>query len=90
MVLAPKFGLMEPNMRVNGSSTRQTGKESSGTPMGTSSKVTGRMTRLMVSESISMSTVQDTRDSGKMTYKMAGVSKAGLMAANTKAVTRKE
>lgn len=89
MDLALKFGLTEQNTRVNGSSTRQMGKESSGTPMETSMKAIGKMIRLMDSESISMLTVQDTRDSGKMTFRMAGVSKAGLTAVNTKAVTRK-
>lgn len=54
MDLELKFGLMEQNTRVNGSSTRQTGKESSGTPMETSMKAIGKMIRLMVSESISM------------------------------------
>ena len=49
-----KFGLMERNMRVNGSRTRLTVKESSGMLMVTFMRVSGKMTKLMGTESTCM------------------------------------
>ena len=49
-----KFGLMERNMRGNGSRTRLTVKESSGMLMVTFMRVSGKMTKLMGTESTCM------------------------------------
>jgi len=49
-----KYGLIMQNTRVNGEKTKPMGAESSGMPMETSMKASGRTTKLTAMVSISM------------------------------------
>ena len=82
-------GLMEQNMRVIGLKIKQTVKANFGMQTETSTKVNGRTTKLMDTESMCMLTVPAMKVTGKMICKTDGESKAGLMVQNMKENIRK-
>ena len=90
MVLEPKFGQMELNMKVNGEIIKQMEKGNSGMPMEMFMKETGKTTRLTALAFIFMLTEPNMREIGRMIYKMDGVLKVGQMEAGTKEVIKKE
>jgi hypothetical protein len=80
---------MVPNTKASGVTTKPMARESSGTQMAMSMKEIGRMTRLMVSVSMSMLTELNMKDIGRTICRMAGELRAGQMAASTKVATKK-
>ena len=84
-----RSGLMALDTRANGGGTRLTGRASSGMWMAMYLMDTGRMIRPMVSVYILMSMEPSMKAIGKMIYSTVGVSRAGLMAASTRVVTKK-
>lgn len=85
-----KYGLIMQNTRVSGEKIKPTGAESSGMPMETSMKASGRTTKQTAMESISMLTVLNMKVIGKMIFKMGRVWKAGKMEADMREDTKKE
>ena len=84
---ARKSGLMAASMRVNGTKTRPTVRDSSGTQTVTSMRAIGRTTKLTATGSISMPTELDIWVSGAMISKMATVWRLGPTVASTRAST---
>ena len=89
MVQELRFGLMEPNMKENGVIIRPTVKVNSGMQTETCTTENGRTTKPTDSESTSMSTEPNMKATGRMIFKMAGVSKAGLMEASMMVCTKR-
>lgn len=83
-------GLMGQYTLESGARTELTAKASSFTLMATSMMDFGLMIKQMVMESTSTSTAHSTKDSGRMICNMGLVLKLGLMAPDTKVITRKE
>jgi ferredoxin-thioredoxin reductase catalytic subunit len=80
---------MEPSMKVNGVSIKQTERESFGMQMGMCTKVTGKMIKLTALECTFMLMEPSMKDSGRMTCRMAMVSNLGQTEVNTLEATRK-
>ena len=85
-----KYGLTMLNTRVNGEKIKPMGAESSGMPMETSMKASGRTTKQTAMESISMLTVLNMKAIGKMIFKMGRAWRAGKMEADMRVDTKKE
>ena len=79
-----KYGQMVLGIRDNGQMTRQTGKESSFMWMETSTRVTGRMTRLRALGLIITIMVQSISENGLTIFNTEKALKRGLTVANTK------
>ena len=79
-----KYGQMVLDMKDSGQTTKQTEKESSFMWMETFTKVTGRMTKLLVLALIIITMVPSTLENGLMIYNTEKVWKRGLMGASTK------
>ena len=84
MVKVSKSGQMELAMMVNGNIIKLTEKEPFGMCTETSTKVNGSKTKLMDTALTHMQMGLNTMVIGRMIFNMAGESKSGLMAANTK------
>ena len=87
-VMEFKFGLMEPNMKATGRTTRPTAKESSGTQMEMCLTVSGKRTKHTVMEYTFTLMELSMKENGKMTCSMAKESKFGPMAPNMMAITK--
>ncbi len=73
MVLASKYGQMEPSMKEPGSTIKPMAKENSGMLTAMSTMVSGKKIKPMAMEYISTLTVQNMKATGKMIYKTAMV-----------------
>ena len=84
-----KFGLIMPNMKVNGVKIKQMAVENSGMLMAIFMKVNGKMIKLMVTEFTFMLMEPNMRGIGKMIFKMAKAWRAGKMAVDMKVDIKK-
>jgi hypothetical protein len=84
-----KFGLIMPNMKVNGVKTKQMAEANSGMLMVTFTKVNGKMIRPMVMVSTFTSTELSMKDTGRTIFRMAKVWKVGKMVVAMRVATKK-
>ena len=87
MVKANKYGKMVRGIMETGAITRPMVKALSGTFMVISTTEAGLTIRHTVTELIRMQTERSIRAIGKMIFSMVTVSKSGLMAPSTRAIT---
>ncbi len=84
-----KYGLMVQSMKDNGALIKQMVEVNSGMQTETSTKVCGKMIRLMDMEFMFMSTVLNTKDIGVTTCRMAQELNPGVMEASMREVIRR-
>lgn len=90
MALALKYGLMAPNMKESGVTTKLMERVSSGTQTEMSMKENGKTIKPTGTVSTFMSMEPDTKATGRTICKMVPVSKAGLMALVMTVAIRRE
>ena len=85
-----KYGLIMQNTRENGEKIKPMVEESSGMPTVIFTRVNGKTTKPMDMVFISTSMVPNTKDTGKMIFKMDKVWNLGKMEVDMREAIRKE